>query len=65
MNVLKPDKKTTIITLSNSGISQREIFRKTKIDRKTIRKYALQSDQTAQADLNSQEKYGVRVKINN
>ncbi len=44
MNVLKPDKKTTIITLSNSGISQREIHRKTKIDRKTIRKYVLQSD---------------------
>ena len=53
MNVLKPDKKTTIITLSNSGISQREIFRKTKIDRKTIRKYALQSDQTTQAALHS------------
>ncbi len=53
MNVLKPDKKTTKITLSNSGLSQREIFRKTKIDRKTIRKYALQSDQTAQAELNS------------
>ena len=39
MNVLKPDKRTTIITLINNGISQREIARKTGIDRKTIRKY--------------------------
>ena len=44
MNVLKPDKKSIIITMSNNGISQREIFRKTKIDRKTIRKYVLQND---------------------
>jgi len=28
VNVLKPDKKTTIITLLNNGISQREISRK-------------------------------------
>jgi transposase len=40
MNVLKPDKKSTIITLLNNGISQREISRKTSIDRKTVRKYA-------------------------
>jgi DNA invertase Pin-like site-specific DNA recombinase len=40
VNVLKPDKKTTIITLLKNGISQREIGRKTNIDRKTIRKYA-------------------------
>ncbi len=53
MNILKPDKKTTIITLSNNGISQREIERKTKIDRKTIRKYALQSGQSSQVGLNS------------
>ena len=39
MNVLKPDKKSTIITLLKNGISQREISRKTSIDRKTIRKY--------------------------
>jgi len=39
MNVLKPDKKSTIITLLKNGISQREINRKTNIDRKTIRKY--------------------------
>ena len=40
MNVLKPDKKSTIITLLKNGISQREISRKTSIDRKTIRKHA-------------------------
>ncbi len=39
MNVLKPDKKSTIITLLKNGISQREISRKTSINRKTIRKY--------------------------
>lgn len=39
MNVLKPDKRSTIITLLKNGISQREINRKTNIDRKTIRKY--------------------------
>lgn len=39
MNVLKPDKKSTIITLLKNGISQREISRKTSIDRKTIKKY--------------------------
>jgi len=44
MNVLKPDKKSTIITLLNNGISQREINRKTKIHRTTIRKYANESD---------------------
>ncbi|UCF85472.1 MAG: IS21 family transposase [Desulfobacteraceae bacterium] len=40
MNVLKPDKKSTIITLLKNGVSQHEIRRKTKIDRKTIRKYS-------------------------
>ena len=43
MNVLKPDKKSTIITLLNNGISQREISRKTKIHRRTVRKYANES----------------------
>jgi len=43
MNVLKPDKKSTIITLLKNGISQREIGRKANIDRKTIRKYAKES----------------------
>jgi hypothetical protein len=40
MNVLKPDLQTTIKTLLSKGVSQREIERKTGIDRKTIRKYA-------------------------
>jgi len=40
VNVLSRDKKATIITLLKNGISQREINRKTNIDRKTIRKYA-------------------------
>ena len=40
VNVLKPDDKATIMTLLKRGISQREIHRKTKIHRKTIRKYA-------------------------
>jgi transposase/5S rRNA maturation endonuclease (ribonuclease M5) len=40
MNVLKPNLKTTVITLLEKGISQREINRKTGINRKTIRRYA-------------------------
>ncbi len=40
MNVLKPDLQATIKTLLNRGMSQREIHRKTGIDRKTIGKYA-------------------------
>ncbi len=40
MNVLKPDLQTTIKTLLGKGLSQREIERKTGIDRKTIRRYA-------------------------
>lgn len=40
MNVLKPNRKSTVITLLESGVSQHEISRKTGIDRKTIRKYA-------------------------
>ena len=41
MNVLKPHKKATIITLLTNGISHHEISRKACIDRKTVRKYAL------------------------
>jgi hypothetical protein len=41
MNVLKPDKKSTIITLRKNGISQREISRKTKINRKMEEKRAI------------------------
>jgi len=39
MNVLKPHLKTTVETLLDKGISQREMNRKTGINRKTIRKY--------------------------
>lgn len=39
MNILKPNLKTTIETLLDKEISQREINRKTGIDRKTIRRY--------------------------
>jgi transposase len=54
MNVLKPDKKSTIITLLKNGISQREINRKTKIHRTTVRKYANESGLfPAIADLDS------------
>lgn len=41
MNVLKPQKKHTVVTLLENNVSQREIHRKTGIDRKTIRKIAL------------------------
>jgi len=44
MNVLKPDKKATLVTLLKNKISQREISRKAGIDRKTIRKYGRQFD---------------------
>jgi transposase/5S rRNA maturation endonuclease (ribonuclease M5) len=44
MNVLKPALQTTIQTLLSKEISQREIERKTGIDRKTIRRYARLSD---------------------
>ena len=40
MNVLKSDLQTTIKTLLSKGVSQREIERKTGVDRKTIRRYA-------------------------
>jgi transposase/5S rRNA maturation endonuclease (ribonuclease M5) len=40
MNVLKPHLQTTVKTLLEKGVSQREIERKTGVDRKTIRKYA-------------------------
>jgi len=42
MNVLKPHLQTTVKTLLDKGISQREINRKTGVDRKTIRKYGRQ-----------------------
>ena len=39
MNVLKPNLQVTIKTLLTKDLSQREINRKTGIDRKTIRRY--------------------------
>jgi len=39
MNVLKPDLQATVKTLLSKALSQREIKRKTGIDRKTIRRY--------------------------
>jgi transposase len=44
MNVLKPSLQTTIKTLLDNEISQREIERRIGIDRKTIRRYARLSD---------------------
>ena len=41
MNVLKPNRQTTIRTLLETNTSQREIERLTGIDRKTIRSYQL------------------------
>jgi transposase len=47
MNVLKPDLQATIKILLSKGIGQREIERKTGIDRKTIRRYAQTFNLTA------------------
>ena len=44
MNVLKPEKRVTMVTLLKKNISQHEISRKVGIDRKTIRKYFRQND---------------------
>ena len=41
MNVLKPNKRTTVATLLETGTSQREIARLTGVDRKTNRRLAL------------------------
>ena len=40
VNVLTPHQKGTVFTLRQNNVSQREICRKTGIDRKTIRKLA-------------------------
>ncbi len=40
MNVLKAHKRITIMTLQAGGASQREIARRTGVDRKTIRRHA-------------------------
>jgi len=47
MNVLKPHLQATVKTLLGKGISQREINRKTGVDRKTIRKYDRKDDLAA------------------
>jgi transposase len=41
VNVLKPHQKGAVVTLIENAVSQREISRKTGIDRKTVRKLAL------------------------
>lgn len=43
MNVLKANLRITIETLLSRGVSQREIERRTGVDRKTIRRYAAKS----------------------
>jgi len=50
MNVLNAAKKATLTTLLKNEISQREISRKAKIDRKTIRKYGRQIDVASSAE---------------
>ncbi|MBA2705168.1 MAG: IS21 family transposase [Blastocatellia bacterium] len=44
MNVLKPQLRITIETLLKNGATQREIERRTGVDRKTIRKYQEKSN---------------------
>lgn len=39
MNVLKPNKRATILMLLERGTSQREIAQMTGIDRKTVKGY--------------------------
>jgi transposase len=54
MNVLHPNKKASIITLLTNGISQREIERKVRVDRKTVRKYArIENNKKRNGDDNS------------
>jgi transposase len=43
VNILKPNKRYTILTLLEKGLSQREINRKVGVDRKTIRRYSKSS----------------------
>ena len=50
MNVLQPNKKAAIITLLTNGISQREIGRKVRVDRKTVRKYARMADKNKETE---------------
>ncbi|MCE5210187.1 MAG: hypothetical protein LLG40_01360 [Deltaproteobacteria bacterium] len=50
MNVLQPNKKTAIITLLTNGASQREIGRKVRVDRKTVRKYARMANKNKETE---------------
>jgi transposase len=50
MNVLNAAKKATLTTLLKNEISQREISRKARIDRKTIRKYGRQINVTSSSE---------------
>ncbi|MEN6468270.1 MAG: hypothetical protein ABFD45_04900, partial [Smithella sp.] len=50
MNVLQSNKKTAIITLLTNGVSQREIGRKVRVDRKTVRKYARMANKNKEAE---------------
>lgn len=60
MNVLKPQRKHAVVTLLENGVSQHEISRRTRVDRKTVRKIALALGETdspmatGSADLTSQ-----------
>lgn len=53
MNVLKHIKKAALVTLLQNGVSQHEIARKTRIDRKTIRKYQHEFESVAMPVSNS------------
>lgn len=53
MNILKPDKQTTVGILNKNGLSQWEIHRKTKVARKTIRKYTNANQPQQQEDSDS------------
>jgi DNA-binding NarL/FixJ family response regulator len=50
---LKPYLENTVITLLRKGLQQREINRKTGVDRKTIRKIRRQLAAAAAAEANS------------
>jgi len=50
MNVLNPAKKAALTILLKNEISQHEISRKTKIDRKTIRKYSCQFNMASSSE---------------
>lgn len=59
MNVLHSHKKAAIITLLANGVSQREIERKVRVDRKTIRKYARIEESNDQAGGDTSKSPGV------